>query len=379
MYYFKEENIGILLNWYKYGNGQLEEARAADAFTGRKSNGEASLGIEEEREFPYDIESVAEDLYVPWALDITKDGRIFFTERNGNIRLVEEGVLQTQPVYTFGPPFTAQGEGGLLGLALDTAFTDNGYFYVMYSYMDGENFFNRVVRMHYDRNKTTEDKILIDRIPGDRVHNGGRLKLGPDGKLYATTGDAAKPELAQDINSLAGKILRLGTDGSIPGDNPFPNSYVYAYGLRNSQGIDWNENRVLYASDNGETAHDKISIIIPGGNYGWPAEEGNFIRPIYDSGSETYAPSGIAFAKSGPFAGKLLVATLRGEQLLVMTLSEDGKQVLKIDSYLKNEYGRLRAIYFALDGSVYISTSNLDGRGLPNPGDDKIIRLIPRL
>lgn len=377
MYYYKTVNIGKLFNWYK-NEDQSHTLDAVIRISERTDNEENSFELNGYEVFPYDVEIVADDLFVPWAMDITKDGRIFFTEKNGNIRLIENGVLQANSIYTFLPPFEALGEGGLLGLVLDPDFDNNGYFYVMYTYMDDSEYLSRVVRMHYEREHTVEDKVLLDSIPANRVHIGGRLKIGPDGKLYVTTGDAGMPELSQDISSLAGKILRMNLDGTIPSDNPFPDSYVYAFGIRNSQGLDWNVNNVLYASEHGDIAHDEINIIIPGGNYGWPLKEGNFITPLYDSGNETYAPSGIAFAKGGPYNGRLFISTLRGSQLLVMELSEDGNQVLHTNGYLKNEFGRLREAYGASDGSIYITTSNLDGRGLPNPQDDKMIRLVPR-
>lgn len=396
MNYCVSINANILKDWFYIRENQIKNSV-------KRLETVSPLPLDEPI-FPYEIEIIAEDLYVPWALDIAKDGQIFVTERDGNIRLIENGVLQINPVYTFTAPFEAQGEGGLLGLALDEDFDNNGYLYVMYSYkgISGNNdisegvgqrngqsgadlFFNRVVRMHYDSANTTEDKILIDRIPGDKSHNGGRVKIGPDGKLYVTVGDVSKPELAQDMNSLAGKILRLETDGSIPSDNPFPDSYIYALGLRNSQGLDWKEHKDLYASDHGNVAHDEINLIIPGGNYGWPIIEGNeetndqgFLPPVINSGESTWAPAGIAFVEDGPLKGKLFVSALRGSELLSMTLNEDGSQVLEIDSYLRNEFGRLREAYRAEDGSIYLTTSNLDGRGLPSPGDDKVIRLVPR-
>lgn len=365
MYYYKKMNVRKLQNWYKKDSQPV-------------SLEEVTPGGQEKTEFPYSVEIVAEELFIPWALDITKDGRIFFTERIGNIRLIENGVLQTSPVYTFFPPFEAQGEGGLMGLVLAPDFENNGYFYVMYTYMENGEFFNKVVRMHYEKNNTTEDKILLDKIPGERLHNGGRLKIGPDGKLYVTTGDAGQVNNSQDMNSLAGKILRMELDGRVPSDNPFEGSYVYALGLRNPQGLDWDEEGNLYGSDHGSVAHDEINLIVPGGNYGWPLSGGEFILPVFDSGDATYAPSGIAFVKEGPLAGKLLAAALRGQQLLSMTLNDTGKQVVGTESYLKDEFGRLRESYRHTDGSIYLTTSNLDGRGLPGAGDDKILRLVPR-
>lgn len=325
---------------------------------------------------------IAENLHIPWAVDISEDGRLFFTERDGNLRVIENGIVNPVPVYTFGPPFVSVGEGGLLGLALDRDFLSNGYIYLMYTYEDQEELYSRVVRMRIEGNTASQEEILLDRIPAGRYHNGGRIKIGPDGYLYITAGDAGDSYLAQDIDSLAGKILRIGTDGSIPPDNPFPGSPVYALGLRNSQGLAWNDRNVLYASEHGEIAHDEINIIQPGGNYGWPLVIGDeqmegydFIRPVIQSGNNTWAPAGMTFVTQGPRMGQLLVSTLRGKVLMAVTFDESGTQAVQVERLLQGRFGRLRDAYEARDGSIYLTTSNLDGRGLPGPGDDKILRL----
>ena len=342
------------------------------------------LGVLNAQNSSFQIEVIAENLNIPWAVHLSEDGRLFFTERGGNLRVIENGILNPVPVYTFGPPFVNTGEGGLMGLALDRDFLSNGYIYLMYTYEENGELYNRVVRMEIEGNTTSGEEILLDRIPAGQSHNGGRLKIGPDSYLYITAGDAGDRDLAQDINSLAGKILRIGTDGSIPPDNPFPDSPVYALGFRNPQGLAWNDRNVLYASDHGETAHDEINIIQPGGNYGWPLVIGDeemqgydFIKPVIQSGNETWAPAGIAFVTAGPRTGQLLVSTLRGAVLLAITFDESGTQVVNIERLLQGRYGRLREAYQAGDASIYLTTSNMDGRGLPNPGDNKILRLIP--
>ena len=220
------------------------------------------------RQFPYETEVIAEKLNVPWAIDISNDGKIYFTERPGSIRVIENGKLNPQPLITFGAPFISQGEGGLMGIALDPNFSQNHYLYVMHSYQEGNKIYNRVVRLIEKNNKASIDRIIIDNIPGSQFHNGGRIKIGPDKKLYITTGDAQNQQLAQDLSSLAGKILRIELDGSIPSDNPFPNSPVYSLGHRNPQGLAWNSKNILYSSEHGQTAHDEINIIQPGANYG---------------------------------------------------------------------------------------------------------------
>lgn len=340
------------------------------------------FGVLNSRNNSFQIGTIAENLHIPWAVDISEDGRLFFTERSGNLRVIENGILNPVPVYTFEPPFISTGEGGLMGLALDRDFLSNGYIYLMYTYQENGGLYSRVVRMRIQNNTASGEEIILDQIPAGQSHNGGRMKIGPDGYLYITTGDAGERYLAQDISSLAGKILRIGTDGSIPPDNPFPGSPVYALGLRNPQGLAWNNRGVLYASDHGETAHDEINIIQPGGNYGWPFVIGDeeiqgsdFIRPVIQSGNNTWAPAGIAYITAGPRMGQLLVSTLRGSMLLAITFDESGTRVANVEQLLQGRYGRLREAYQARDGSIYLTTSNLDGRGIPSPGDDKILRL----
>lgn len=337
------------------------------------------------RQFPYEIQVIAENLYVPWAIDISEEGKLYFTERSGAIRVIENGKLHPQPLITFLRPFVSQGEGGLMGIALDPNYSQNHYMYVMHSYAEGNQIYNRVVRLIEQNNKASIDRVLLDKIPGGQIHNGGRLKVGPDKKLYVTTGDAGKSALAQDLISKAGKILRIELDGRVPKDNPNISSPVYSSGHRNPQGLAWNSKNILYASEHGQTAHDEINIIKPGANYGWPLVQGNedtsevkIQKPLVHSGEDTWAPSGIAFVNQGPWQEKLLVAALRGQQLLAISLDEKGTGVKSIESWLRNEYGRLREVIQAKDGSIYLTTSNRDGRGNPDIADDKIIRLIPK-
>lgn len=336
-------------------------------------------------DLPYEIEVIAENLYVPWAIAISDEGKIYFTERSGTIRIIENGQLHSEPLITFDVPFISEGEGGLMGIVLDPNYSQNRYIYVMHSYVENNQIYNRVVRLIEQNNKALIDGVIIDKIPGGRIHNGGRIKIGPDKKLYISTGDAGNSSLAQDMTSTAGKILRIELDGSIPKDNPIIDSPVYSLGHRNPQGLAWNPNGILYESEHGQTAHDEINIIQVGANYGWPIVQGNeqvagviMQMPLIHSEEETWAPSGIAFVDQGPWQGVLLVATLRGQQLLAISLNEDGTEVENVRSWLKNEYGRLREVIQGKDGSIYLTTSNMDGRGNPSAGDDKIIRLIPR-
>ena len=274
-----------------------------------------NIKVKTSREFPYEIQVIAENLFVPWAIDISDEGKIYFTERSGTIRIIEDNKLNPEPLIKFGAPFVSQGEGGLMGIALDPNYLVNRYMYVMHSYTSNNQIYNRIVRLIENNNKSTIDRILLDKIPGGQIHNGGRIKIGLDKKLYITTGDAGNSALAQDTTSIAGKILRIELDGRIPEGNPISNSPIYSLGHRNPQGLAWNLKNVLYESEHGQSAHDEINIIEPGLNYGWPIVQGNensaeiiAQKPLIHSGDETWAPSGIAFSTQGLWQGKLLVA-----------------------------------------------------------------------
>ena len=333
---------------------------------------------------PYEIEVVAEGLNVPWEMVIAEDGRLFFTERPGQIREIKNGKVVEEPLLSLPAPFVSEGEGGLLGLALDLDFQTNHYMYTYHSYEDNGIIRNRVLRLVVEENHARIDKVILDGIVGDTNHNGGRLKIGPDGMLYITAGDRYKPELAQNQTSMGGKIFRIHRDGSIPDDNPIEESPVYSYGHRNPQGLAWHpETGDLFSSEHGQSAHDEVNIIEAGKNYGWPIIQGEGTKegmesPIAHSGSETWAPSGITFVSKGKWKNQLLVANLRGMQVLKFELDESGKQVKKIESLFKEEYGRIRNITEAPDGSLYMMTNNRDGRGNPNEKDDRIIRLVLR-
>lgn len=337
-------------------------------------------------DIPYTVETLAEGLEVPWEMEIAADGRIFFTERPGVIRVMVDGRLLPDPVIRLEDPFRSEGEGGLLGLALDPEFQENGILYVYLTYERNGEILNRILRLKEANNTATIDRVLLDGLAGARNHNGGRMKIGPDGYLYITAGDRYQPELAQEKQSLGGKILRIARDGSIPEDNPFPGSPVYSYGHRNPQGLAWDPvNGQLYASEHGQSAFDEINRIEPGANYGWPIIEGDealaehpeLKAPWIHSAMETWAPSGMTFVSQGPWKGQLLVANLRGNQVLRISFSSNRQEAQEIESMFQ-EWGRLRNIYEGPDGSLYIMTNNRDGRGRPGPADDRIFRLVPR-
>ena len=322
------------------------------------------------------VETVADNLKIPWELVFAPDGRIFFTERDGNLWVIENESMEL--VATF--PASHTSEGGLLGLALDPEFEKNNFLYLYQTYFDFELHHNKVVRYTVSNNQLTDDQILIDKIPGAVWHDGGRIKFGPDEKIYITTGDSTNANLSQKIDSLAGKILRINADGTIPSDNPFESSPVFSYGHRNPQGIDWNENGILVSSEHGPSgekgyAHDEINVIEPGKNYGWPVIVGDsnnleYTNPILHSGDVTWAPSGLLYYDSDKipeWKGMFLVAALRGQHVMVMDLDLENNRVNSVEKIFQDEYGRLRDLVQSPDGDVFVLTSNGD--------NDKILRV----
>jgi aldose sugar dehydrogenase len=321
------------------------------------------------------VQVLAENLDVPWAIDIAEDGRLFFTERNGRILAIDKnGSLLSDPVAYIN--VMQNGESGLLGLALHPNFTENHLLYVYHTYSnDSAAVLNQVLMLTEKDNKIVESKVIIDNIPAADRNDGGRIKFGPDGKLYIATGDARQPELAQDAGSLAGKILRLNSDGSIPEDNPFEGSPVYSYGHRNIQGLAWHPvTGELYASEHGLEGNDEINLINPGSNYGWPIEDCNadkFEKPVVCF-NPAIAPAGMTFAASDilGYQNDILLATLKAQHIRLIDLESDN------ESNILTGFGRIRDVIEASDGSLYFTTSNKDGRAVPAQNDDKILRII---
>jgi glucose/arabinose dehydrogenase len=330
------------------------------------------------------VEVVATNLRVPWEVVFLPDGDLLVTERPGILKKIGKN----KKTYII-EKVEQTGESGLLGLALHPRFSDNHWVYLYLTAANNGGLKNTVVRYRLENDLLTDKKIIIDNIPGASFHNGGRIAFGPsfakatggkpDYYLYITTGDASQSNLAQDINSLAGKILRLKDDGSIPIDNPFDNA-VWSYGHRNPQGLAWDDQRRLWATEHGRSGllsgFDELNLIERGKNYGWPVMQGDEAKsgmdcPIIQSGPDlTWAPAGTVFWKGAIFFGGL-----KGETLYEAKISGD-KQISLI-SHFSHEFGRIRAVVVGPDGDLYITTSNTDGRGAPRAGDDKIIRLNP--
>lgn len=321
------------------------------------------------------VSSMAKRLEIPWALAFLPDRNIIFTERPGRVRLIDSKQgLQEQPLLSIAEVAPA-GEGGLLGLAVHPDFSKNRFIYLYYTYRAKGKLANKVVRYRINGKTLGDPKIILDRIPGESIHDGGRIKFGPEGLLYITTGDAAQPELAQNKNSLAGKILRVTDEGEIPADNPFPDSPVYSFGHRNPQGLAWDDRERLWATEHGQNATDEVNLIEPGKNYGWSLIRGEekapgMESPIIQSGQETWAPSGAAFSKES-----LYFVGLRGQTLFELVTRGTG---VTLRRHLERKLGRLRDVVAGPDGFLYILTNNRDGRGFPISDDDQIIRVNPR-
>lgn len=343
---------------------------------------------------PYQVKTIAEGLDVPWDIAFVSKDRMYVTERPGRVRLIENGKLRQKP-YAVVRSVDA-GEGGLMGIALHPSYPNPRWVYVMYTYSAAGEPYNRVSRFS-DTGTTLKDELtLIEGIPGAMYHDGGALRFGPDGMLYVGTGDAGRPESAQNKTSLNGKILRITPEGKIPSDNPFPNSLVYAYGLRNVQGLAWNpSNGNLWVTNHGPSgefgleAMDSVFIVKKGDNCGWPRSLGvtevrGVTPPILWFPGRSVPPALCTFYTGSlmpKLRGNFFFATLASEHLQRVILSETGR-ITGIERWFetgvhRGKYGRLRAIVQGPDGALYITTSNRDRRGRIHPGDDKFLRISP--
>lgn len=318
---------------------------------------------------------LATNLSVPWGLAFLPDGGALVTERDKAdiLRITPQGQV-TDAGRVAG--VVKGGEGGLLGIAVSPDFTSDQAVYAYYTSASD----NRVVRMKWSETGQVDgslksQKVILKGIPKGTVHNGGRLAFGPDGMLYASTGETGRGSAAQDKKSLAGKILRMTPDGRPAKGNPF-HSLVWSYGHRNVQGMAWDQKRRMYATEFGQDKWDEINRIEPGKNYGWPKAEGKsghgtYVDPLVTWSTNEASPSGLAYAGSTLFA-----AALRGQRLWAVPVSAAGR-LGKPKALLTGVYGRLRTVVPAPDNkSLWVTTSNRDGRGEPRPGDDKVI-MIP--
>ncbi|MBM7703701.1 PQQ-dependent sugar dehydrogenase [Metabacillus iocasae] len=312
---------------------------------------------------------LTEKLSAPWSI-AKHQNVLYISSRNGKIiKLNEETKEKTAQSLSLIKDIHVEGEGGFLGFIIAPHFKQTKQAYAYHTYKEGSRILNRVILMEEQNNVWVEKQEMIGSIPGARFHNGGRIKIGPDNKLYVTTGDALEPSLAQNLESLAGKILRINLDGTIPVDNPYKNSYVYSYGHRNPQGLAWDSNGTLYSTEHGQQAHDEINHIQAGKNYGWPIIEGDeqaseMVTPLFHTGNETWAPSGISYEN-----GYLYIATLAGSSIVAFNLADKKPEI-----FFDGE-GRMRDTLID-NGQMYWISNNTDGRGAPADYDDRLYKTL---
>jgi glucose/arabinose dehydrogenase len=309
------------------------------------------------------VEDVVTGLEAPWGLAFLPDGSALVTERDSARILSVRGGVEREVTHV--AEVQPRVEGGLLGIAVSPDYATDQWVYIYYTTTDD----NRIARLRLD----DPGRVLpiFAGIPRANRHNGGRIAFGPDGMLYVGTGDALEGSAAQDRSSLAGKILRLTPDGAPAPGNPFGPTPVYSYGHRNVQGLAWDASGAMFASEFGQNIYDELNRIEPGGNYGWPEAEGmsgneQFVDPIATWAVEDASPSGIAIDATG----QVWMACLRGQRLY--RIATDGSDARAL---LRGQHGRLRDVASAPDGSLWVLTSNRDGRGIPTNGDDRILRL----
>lgn len=350
-----------------------------------------NAGQQQERSVSFRVETVVANLEVPWSTVWAPDGRMFFTERPGRVQVFQNGKLRSQPIFTV-PDVAPSGEGGLMSIALHPQFASNHLLYLSFVYKgEGQNV--RVVRYRETESGLTDRTVIIEGIPAAQYHAGCRLRFGPDSKLYITTGDATQRELAQRLDSLAGKILRVNDDGTVPADNPFNQKNarpaIWSYGHRNSQGFDFQpETTLMFETEHGPSGFDgpgggdEVNIVEKGKNYGWPVIHHKETHAGMESPLLEYTPAcapasgmfyrGAAFPE---FRGNFFFGCLKGVRIIRVIL--DGRRVVSQENLLEGKYGRIREVAEGPDGYLYFSTSNRDDRGTPAADDDRIIRLVP--
>ena len=345
------------------------------------------------------VETVTTNLEIVWSIVFAPDGRMFFTERPGRVRVMENGKLRDKPFYTV-PDIELSGESGLMGMTLHPNFAENHFVYLAYAYQNADKDQTvRVARYRENGETLVEPKTIIEGIPASRFHSGTRLKFGPDGKLYITTGDATKQSRAQKLDSINGKTLRLNEDGTIPDDNPFVSQKdarpeIWTYGHRNAQGMDFQpETNLMFQTEHGpsiidgvdlfhRTGGDEVNIVEKGKNYGWAKISHNMTRAGMETPLIEYSPaiapaSGMFYRGDlfPEFKGNFFFGALKGQMIVRLVL--DGRKIVSQDKLLVKEYGRIREVAEGLDGAIYFSTSNRDGRGDPTKEDDRILRIVP--
>ncbi len=341
------------------------------------------------------VETFVTGLEVPWGFAWLPNGDLLVTERPGRVRLVEGGKLRPEPVYTV-PDVEPSSESGLMDISLHPDHARNNFVYLAYSYnKDGRHV--KVVRYRYANRSFSEPTVIIENIPGAPNHAGMRARFGPDGKLYVTTGDSTDWDLAQKLNSLAGKTLRLNDDGTVPPDNPFIKTpgarpEIWSYGHRNAQGLAWQPGSgLMFQTEHGPSTFegkgsggDQANIVEAGKNYGWAEihhrqTRAGMVSPLLEY-SPACAPASAMFYNGGAlpaFKENFFFGCLRSR--LIMRVVLDGRNVVREEKLLDGKYGRIREMSEGPDGFIYFSTSNRDGRGSPAKDDDRIMRIMPEV
>jgi glucose/arabinose dehydrogenase len=322
------------------------------------------------------IQIIATHLEQPWALDFA-DNRIFITEKIGKIRVVKSDIMLDEPLATLRTANIF--DGGLLGIAVHPNFTNNHLLYVYYTYEEDGKLWNKILKITEFEDKLKDASTILDKIPGSKFNNGGVIKFGPDNKLYVATGaDSEYSHDAQNLNLLSGKILRLNDDGSIPSDNPFPNSPVFSYGHSNLRGMTWDKSGSLYVTELGPSKNDEINLVVKGQNYGWPEQQcigdEKFVNALlcYDPAIE---PGGIVYYLGDKldFKNDMIMASMKPENLDRLKINE-GK--VEYQKSILSGLGRIRDVNEGPDGYLYIITSNTDGKAFPDSSDDKLVRIL---
>jgi glucose/arabinose dehydrogenase len=327
---------------------------------------------------------IASNLNFPWEILWGPDNQIWMTERGGRISRVNPATGTVTPLLTISE-VVSNNEGGLLGMVLHPDFATTPQVFVVYDYNSGSNYREKVVRYTYNGTTLVNPAMLLDNISASSIHNGSRLVITPDLKLFITTGDASNQSFPQNTAAVNGKVLRINLDGSIPADNPVAGNPYWSFGHRNPQGLVYANNR-LYSSEHGPNNDDEINIIEKGRNYGWPNVEGfcdngseqsfcsaNNVRQPLKNWTPTAAVSGLDYYNSDlipQWKNSLLVVALKNSRLYQMKLDDTFSTITQTNEYFTNDYGRMRDICISPGGKVYICTSN--------GGNDKIIEVTKK-
>ncbi len=318
---------------------------------------------------------LAENLDKPRALAVSND-RVFVTEKDGTIKVIQNNTLLESPLATLRSADVF--DGGLLGITLHPNFSTNHYMYVFLTYDEDGDLWNKILRITESENKLQNAEVILDKIPGSPFTNGGFIKFGPDEKLYVGTGTVSDAShLPQDLHSLSGKILRLNDDGTFPDDNPFPNSPIYSLGHRNPQGMTWDDNGNMFVAESGPEKNDEINLIQAGKNYGWPEQQCSGNEDFEDAllcYDPSIEPGGILFysGDSIDFESPFIMASMRAANLYQLDFEEG----LSSQKSILSGIGRVRDVVQGPDGSLYVITSNTDGKGFPDSMDDKLLRIL---